>query len=111
LISPRIKCGDHFANTWDKERKQALLIYINEPVFTDMNEKLEAMVNCALYSGMKIVLVRDHNMPQKVMDQIERQTTHGLMISGIFDNIIVPLYDTGEYRKTSLRHILLNMDA
>jgi len=111
LISPEIKCSDNLADIQDKERRQALLIYINEPVFTDMNEKLEAMVKCAIDLGMKIVLVRDHNMPQKVMDIIERQTPNGLKISGLYDNIIVPLYDMGEYRKTSLRYILLNMDA
>ena len=79
-------------------------------MFTDMHEKLEVMVNYALNSGMKIVLVRDHNMPQKLMDQIECQTPIGLKIS-IFVNKIVSLYDTDDYQKTILRHILLNVDA
>ena len=80
-------------------------------MFTDIHEKLEIMVNIAHDLGMKIVLVHYHKILQNIMDKIECQTPYGLVISGLYENIIVPLYDTGVYWKTSLHHILLSMNA
>jgi len=111
LIRPYIIGLDDLEAYQDDTRK-VLLFYTNENTFQQIN-RVHRTLQCALDLGIDIVMVQEQDLKKGACDfsHTIRQTPPELVVNGLYNNLAVPLYELAEYRKISLRQILLTMGA
>ena len=97
-------------------KQSVMLLYLNRSVFNDSDEYLLDNTIKVLESGVPIILVHEVNTNYGgcPFGDIIMQTPTGLIehpYNLYSENLAVSLYSINEYRKVSLRQILLKMGA
>jgi len=102
--------GPDDLNKYQDATRTVLLFYINDNTFK--NNSVHTILQCALNEDIDIVMVQEIDLKKGACDfsHTIRQTPSDLVVNGLYDNLAIPLYEQDEYRKISLRQILLTMN-
>ena len=94
------------------DTKKVLLFYINENIFK-YDENVYGSLKYALEENIDIVMVNEQDLKKGACEFscTIRRTPPDLVVSGLYNNLAVPLYELDVYRKISIRQVLLAMGA
>ena len=109
---PRIiSLDDSYVDLRD-ETEKVLLFYINEDTFNDV-DNMTNILQYALDGNINIVMVHEQDSKRGACEfgDAMKQTPACLVDRGLYDILAVPLYGLNEYRKISLRQVLIKMGA
>ena len=94
------------------EIEKVLLFYVNEDAFNNVDSVTNILQN-ALDEKINIVMVHEQDSKRGACEfgDAVKQTPVCLVDRGLYDILAVPLHGLNEYRKISLRQVLIKMGA
>jgi len=106
---------DNIEETSKDEKKRFLLLYLDEDVFLDADEEVYETVRMALKMNITVVNVheQDPSLGACLFELFFTQTPEELIEPpySLYKDIAVPLYPLPEYRRVSLRQLLICFGA
>ena len=96
---------------FQSETRTVLFLYID--MQTILCDGVQDILQSALEANVEIVMAHERDSTKMACDFsiIIGQTRSDLVAKGLYNNIAVPLYPLDEYRRISLRSILIAMNS
>ena len=96
---------------FQSETRTVLFLYID--MQTILCDGVQDILQSALEANVEIIMTHERDSTKMACDFsiIMGQTRSDLVVKGLYDNIAVPLYPLDEYRRISLRSILIAMNS